>query len=118
MSDEAQLPAGFETLAVWIPDWVLPDLKARAARRQSAPFSEIRAFYDALLPEAPRALAFLGNCTLGKLDRPSENLLKLLLSLAEVGPAVEWYGQGRVVDGFEPERFVATVQLADTAPQD
>lgn len=118
MSETAQLPPGFEALEVWVTDWVLPDLHARAQRRQSAPFSEIRAFYEALLPEAPRALAFLGDCALGELDRASENLLKLMLSLAEVGPAVEWYGQGRVIDGFLPERFVPTIQLADTAPQD
>jgi hypothetical protein len=54
---------------------------------------------------------------LGELDSAEERLLKLMLSLAEIGPSVEWYQQNAVVDGFEPDRFKLTVQLPDNVAQ-
>ncbi len=113
----ARLPEGFETLEPWVDTWVLPDSAARARKRQTTGIDEIRRFYEALLAEAPRALELLSARRLEELDGPTETLLKLLLALAEVGPAVEWYGQPGVVDGFDPEAFRLTLQIPDTEPQ-
>lgn len=74
---------------------------------------ELEEFYAALLPRAEEALVHLSNFKLGKLPEKEACLLKLLLSLAEVTPAIEWYGQPRVIDGLDPERFPAAVLLSD-----
>ena len=114
----SRLPDGFAELERWVEDWVLPDSRARAAKRQATAFVDIRAFYDALLPHAPRALATLAECRLGHLTEAEETLLKLMLSLAEIGPAVEWYGQAEVIDGFPAARFTLVEQILDNAAQE
>lgn len=118
MNNPTSLPAGFEALEPLVPDWVLPDSRARHARRLAADFGEIRRFYDTMLPQAPRILETLSSQRLGELDPPHENLLKLMLALAEVGPAVEWYQQPGVTDGFPAHRFELVDQLSDTAVQE
>ena len=45
------------------------------------------------------------------------SLLKLMLALAEVAPAVEWYDDPRVFDGFPVERIRYLRQISDTAAQ-
>ncbi len=114
----SRLPGGFAALECWVDDWVLADSRARAAKRQSTSYADIRAFYDALLPHAPRALEHLAAFGLGALAPAEETLLKLMLALAEVGPAVEWYGQAEVIDGFPAARFALVEQIPDTAAQE
>lgn len=111
------LPDGFEDLAAWVSPWVLKDSQARSEQRQQSSMAELRDFYDALLPYAERALAHLAAFKLGALPPPEERLLKLMLALAEVGPAVEWYGQAKVVDGLAASRFPAVQVLPDTDAQ-
>ena len=40
-----------------------------------------------------------------------------MLALAEVAPAVEWYDDPRVFDGFPVERISYLRQISDTAAQ-
>lgn len=113
----SRLPQGFQALECWLDDWVLADSTARHEKRLTTPLAETRAFYDALLPQAEAVLAYLATRQLGALDAADERLLKLMLSLAEVGPAVEWYGTGNYPDAFDARRFPLTVTLSDTAAQ-
>lgn len=113
----SRLPKGFTALERWLDDWVLADSSARLDKRMRSSLDELRAFYDGMLPHAEAALAYLAQRQLGALDEAEEKLLKLMLSLAEVGPAIEWYGTGNYPDAFDPKRFPLTVQLPDTAPQ-
>ena len=115
---ERLLPKGFKSLEKWVDTWVLPDSQARTEQRHKVPFEQIRAFYDDMLPKAPKALSLLQQRKLGELSADEERLLKLMLSLAEVGPSVEWYQQNAVIDGFDPNRFKLTVQLADNFAQE
>ncbi|MGR8950692.1 MAG: hypothetical protein ACU84Q_21835, partial [Gammaproteobacteria bacterium] len=101
----------------WIDMWVLPDSQARTNRRHSVAFEDIENFYQDMLKKADKALAYLQQKQLGELSEAEERLLKLMLSLAEIGPCVEWYQQNAVIDGFEPERFKLTVQLPDNLAQ-
>ena len=116
-SATALLPKGFKPLEPWVADWVLEDSRARYEKRITTPASVIRAFYDAMLPHAPAALALLGQRQLGALNKAEERLLKLMLSLAEMGPAVEWYGTGEFPDSFDGRRFRLIEQLSDNEPQ-
>lgn len=113
----SSLPEGFESLERLVADWVLPDTVSRMEKRQSSSIEELREFYDALLPLGEAALVHLRTFQLGSLPAPSERLLKLMLSLAEVAPAVEWYGAPDVTDGFPVSRIHYLRQVSDTAPQ-
>ena len=115
---DAPLPAGFEPLEPFIDRWVLPDSRSRSETRRATSFDDIKHFYDAALPLAPEALKVLAAFRLEDLPPAEERLLKLMLALAEVGPAVEWYGQPDVIDGFPADRFPLIHQLPDTARQE
>jgi hypothetical protein len=117
MQTTTQLPAGFETLEPFVADWALADAPARMAKRQATAMPQIRAFYDAMLPCGETALAYLRQFQLGELPADAERLLKLMLSLAEVAPAVEWYDDPRVYDGFPIERVRYRRLIPDAAAQ-
>lgn len=112
------LPEGFEDLERFVEEWVLPNSVARSSKRQASSYSQIKSFYDGMVPHASRALEFLDRYQLGELDHSAERLLKLTLSLAEIGPAVEWYEDPRVSDGYPSERFPLTEWIPDTAAQE
>jgi hypothetical protein len=111
------LPEGFGDLEGFVPDWVHPDAVSRMAKRQASEIAELRVFYDGMLPRGEAALAFLRDYELGELPFEVENLLRLMLMLAEVAPAVEWYDDPRVYDGFPVERLRFLRQIPDTAAQ-
>ena len=118
MSDPTRvLPPGFEDLEIWVDEWVLPDMDTRNRTRLASPMERLQAFYDAILPQASRVLEFLDTRKLGELDPSEERLLKLMLSFAEVCPAVEFYQQPGVIDGFPAEEFLLNEDLADLEPQ-
>lgn len=111
------LPNGFEILEPHVANWVLADTIARIEKRRTSSIQEIREFYDAMLPLAEPALDYLRGFTLGALPPEGERLLKLMLSLAEIAPAIEWYNSPDVYDGFDLTRLRFPVQIADTAAQ-
>lgn len=117
MNTSSSLPAGFESLQGFVADWVLPDAAARMAKRQSSTIEDIRRFYEVMLPHGENALQYLREFQLGSLTREGERLLKLMLALAEVAPAVEWYKNPQVYDGFSVSRIRYLRQIADTAAQ-
>jgi hypothetical protein len=111
------LPDGFEDLAPFTEVWVLPDAAARMEKRQSSTQAELKHFYNAMLPRGAAALEYLKQYALGALTPQGETLLKLMLALAEVAPAVEWYNNPRVTDGFAVQRIRYLRQIPDTALQ-
>jgi hypothetical protein len=117
VDDATSLPAGFESLEPFVSAWVLPDAAARMLKRQSSTYEEIHRFYQAIIPLGERALDYLRGYELGSLLPADERLLKLMLSLAEVGPAVEWYKDPKVYDGFEVGRIRYVKQISDTSAQ-
>jgi hypothetical protein len=114
---QGRLPPGFEALAPFVDDWILDNAAARMAKRQSSSMAEIRAFYDAIVPLGVAALDHLRQYRLGELPAETENLLKLMLALAEIGPAVEWFDDPAVYDGFPIERIRYVRQISDSAAQ-
>ena len=117
MVTDASLPAGFESLEPFVADWVLPDAVARMTKRHNSAIAEIRQFYGAVLPFGEKALAYLRGFQLGSMPPEAERLLKLMLSLAEIAPAVEWYNDPEVYDGFEFNRVRYIHQIPDTDAQ-
>jgi hypothetical protein len=68
--------------------------------------AEIQTLYDALLPRMDEIIGYLNQQPLNDMPADAKRLFHLSLSLAEIAPAVEFYKQPEVVDGFPPERFV------------
>jgi hypothetical protein len=117
LDNTTSLPAGFEPLEPFVAEWVLPDAAARMAKRQDTHYEEIHRFYRAMIPLGGKALDYLRQYQLGALPADGERLLKLMLSLAEIGPAVEWYQDPKVYDGFEVGRIRYVKQIPDTSAQ-
>ena len=69
------------------------------------------------IKRADAALAYLSGFELGSLNREQENLLKLCLSLAEIGPAVEWYGAPEVSDGYDPKLVPLVIEVPENFSQ-
>jgi hypothetical protein len=105
MSD-ARLPDQFRDLESIGEVWILPTERERHARRLASNIADLRALYDALMPRIDDVLAYLSEFQLDNLTPQGRNLLYLACSLAEIGPAVELYGQPEVPDGFDSRRFL------------
>jgi hypothetical protein len=118
MTDVTQrLPDGFGALEPYCEKWCLPDSPSRNEARIDASMEDLRDFYEVMVPLAGRALDHLSSFQLGDLEAREADLLRLLLSLAEVGPAVEWFGQPRVIDGYPEDKFPLVLALDDLAAQ-
>lgn len=104
---DARLPEHFRDLEPWLA-WALPTETERSNKRQASTFAEIRAFYDTMLARGDEALGYLQQLPVDALPDDARLLFYLTLSLAEVAPAVEQFGQPSVVDGFDIKRITAT----------
>lgn len=102
---QKRLPEPFHDLERCL-EWALPTEQARTAKRHTSSMQEIRVFYDAMVDRLEEILQHLNGFTLENVPDDSNTLLLLTLSLAEVAPAVENFGQPDVVDGYQWSRFV------------
>jgi hypothetical protein len=99
------LPADFADLAPFI-DWALESERERNAKRYASQMTEIRHFHDAMVARVDTAIAYLDRKAFEDLNDADRNLLNMLLSLAEVAPAVTFYDSPQVSGGVDPKRVV------------
>jgi hypothetical protein len=99
------LPDGFEDLAPFL-DWALESERERNAKRYASAMSEIRRYHDAMAARAEAAIAYLDSKPPQDLSQADRVLLAMLLSLAEVAPAVTFYDSPQVSGGVDPKRMV------------
>ena len=104
---EARLPEQFRDLEQWMA-WSLETEGERSDHRQASAMEDITAFYEAMLERMEEVLSYLEQFSLEELPDDARRLFYLTLSLAEVAPAVEQFGQPSVVDGYDIKRFVAS----------
>ncbi len=104
---EARLPEQFKDLEQWMA-WSLETEAERSDHRQASTMEDITAFYEAMLARMEEVLSYLEQFSLEELPDDAKRLFYLTLSLAEVAPAVEQFGQPSVVDGYDIKRFVAS----------
>ena len=102
---ESLLPTQFQELEQW-KEWSLATEQERSRKRQASTMKDIKAFYDAMLARMEEVLPYLDQFSVDALPEDATRLFYLMLSLAEVAPAVEQFGQPSVVDGYEVKRFV------------
>ena len=98
------LPKQFHELEQWIA-WSLATEQERSARRQASSMADIKTFYDAMLARMEEVLPYLEQFSVDALPEDATRLFYLTLSLAEVAPAVEQFGQPSVVDGYDVKRI-------------
>ena len=99
------LPKQFQELEQW-GAWSLATEQERSDRRQASTMDEIKAFYAAMLARMEEMLPYLDQFSVDALPEDATRLFYLMLSLAEVAPAVEQFGQPSVVDGYDIKRIV------------
>lgn len=114
---EKLLPDGFEDLERFAAGWGLPSERERNRQRLSSSMEEIQELYDALLTRIEQIIEYLNQFPLENMPEDATRLLHLSLSLAEVAPAVEFYKQPEVVDGFPADRFVP-VEVPNMSPRE
>jgi hypothetical protein len=102
---ERQLPQPFQDLELYLA-WALPTERERSAKRQASTMAEIKAFYDAMLARMEEILPYLDQFPLEHVPTDVQRLFYLTLSLAEVAPAMENFGQPSVIDGYDVARFM------------
>src|SRR5713101_6531803 len=102
---QSLLPVQFSELEPFAREWAFATTTERNRKRLSSSMDEIKAFYDAMLTRIDAILTYLNQFPLDAMPQDARWLFDLALSLAEVAPAVECYGQPSVIDGFEAARF-------------
>lgn len=105
------LPSEFQKLNSFI-EWSLPTETERNIKRHEATMEEIHLFADAMLENIDAIVAHLEAFDPKELPEPEQALMSMLLSLAEVAPAIEFYNQQAVVDGYDPRRVKANESFA------
>ena len=100
---EHKLPEDFQDLERWT-EWCLETEQERCDHRQASCFEDVQAFYDAMFARVEDALTYLDKFPLDAMPPNEWRLFLLTLSLAEVVPAIENFGQVSVVDGFDVSR--------------
>ncbi len=100
------LPEAFCDLEQWLA-WSLATEQERSDKRQVSTMTEIKAFYDTMLARMEEILPYLEQFPLEQMPEDAPRLFFLMLSLAEVAPAVELFGQPTVIDSYDIKRFTA-----------
>ena len=105
MPNQCELPKQFQELAPFL-NWALPTERGRSSKRHGSSIIEIRAFYDAMVARLTEILTFLNNFAPEEVPADVNRLFLLTLSLAEIAPSVENFGQPGVIDGYDYSRFI------------
>lgn len=95
------LPAEFAALEPFTA-WAIPTMEGRIQKRATAPFDDAKAFYDAIFPRIAAVLDYLDRFDLHAMPDDARRLSYLALSLVEISPAIEMFGQ-MAVPHSEPQ---------------
>lgn len=102
------LPDQFSTLEPFSTKWALSTESKRQQERIHSTPGDLKAFYDAIMPQMEEVLSTLDQHPYGQLPEGLHPLYWMSLSLAEVAPHVELYkGSNHVPFSFEEARFEA-----------
>jgi len=105
MDEQPRLPDQFRDLEPLLT-WALPSERKRSAKRHASSMDDLRAFYDAMLPRMVDILDFLNGFSPDNVPAEVNRLFLMTLSLAEIAPAIENFGQPAVLDGYDFSRFI------------
>ena len=86
---EARLPEGFADLGRFVVDWALDCEEARFRKLHSVTMSELRTFYDSMLPRLPAILSYLRECRLGAMNLEQKALFHLAMTFVETSHPID-----------------------------
>ena len=92
------LPVDFADLEPFAAKWCLATEPERWNERMASSMEEMQAFYDAILPRVPDALAYCDKFPLDDMPDDAVRLLQLVYSFIVVSFAVELWHQRHVPD--------------------
>ena len=102
------LPQQFGALTEF-DDWCVSSDEARIAKRLDTPFSEVVAFYDAVMPMVPEVMTYLATRPVDNPSIEDINLVNLMKMMAEIANAVEIYHQGPIPDAGDLRNYVSRI---------
>lgn len=108
MTETVRLPEPFLALECFTETWALPTSDQRLHKRMNSSMDDIRAFYEAVLPLAERALVHLDEFDLEAMPAAETRLYHLMLACAEASLAVEVYRAPRLPLAPSESRFKVT----------
>lgn len=94
----AMLPTAFSDLEPFAEKWSLATEAERWAERLSSTMEELQAFYEAMLPRVPEAMAYCDTFPLQDMPDDAIHLLRLIYSFVNVSFPVELWRQPHVPD--------------------
>jgi hypothetical protein len=83
------LPADFADLEPLVAEWSLDCEEARFRKLHSVSMTELRSFYDAMLPRLPAILSFLRECRLGAMSEPQKSLFHMAMTFVETSHPID-----------------------------
>jgi hypothetical protein len=83
------LPAAFQDLQAFVSDWALPNEKARYHKLMHTELSDLRIFFDAMLPRASDIIALLEPHDPDALQGELLTLYQLLATFVETAHPIE-----------------------------
>jgi len=86
---EKTLPAQFANLSAWVDEWALATEQDRYRKLHAVTFEQLKAFYDAMLPEMDAVMGFLTTQPVEGMAPDAENLYKLAMSFAETAHPID-----------------------------
>jgi hypothetical protein len=101
----SHLPSPFQDLEHLVEEWAIATTSARVEKRLQSTIEHLGSFYRQLAPRADAVLTYLKTVALADISTHDANLLRLMLTLAEVSPAIEWYGRPDGAVGLDSRRM-------------
>lgn len=80
---ENTLPVQFARLSPWVSEWALATEQARFMKLHASSFEQLKAFYDAVLPEMDAMMKFLTTQPPEGMAPDAQNLYHLAMTFAE-----------------------------------
>ena len=102
---ESLLPDQFKDLEPYLA-WALESERERTEKKATTSIDEIRAFFDAMMPQLDKILDHLDGCFGEEMPVREHRLYLMSLSLVEVATFVELYKRPENIDACDPLRFV------------
>jgi hypothetical protein len=103
----ATLPKDFSVLQPFVQKWALPTEYERGVERRRSTPTELKAFYDAILPLVPQILKRADKYPIGKIEGVDRDLFYMAMSLVEIAPHIEFYkGSPGVPFAFQEDRMI------------
>ncbi len=89
MNATPKLPPEFSDLERFAGEWALATEKERYFKLLATDLSELRVFFDAMLPRAPAIVAYLTNLPGGAMPENARTLYDLVLTFVETAHPIE-----------------------------